>query len=118
MSKQITKQELSSLLETDHSQIVLLDVREPSEYTSSDFPSIHSSAHNIPINTLKEAFHLDEHEFKNKYGFEKPKTDATIVCYCKLGGRAQKATDALAELGYHDVRCYKGSASEWWSNQA
>ncbi|KAF0974489.1 hypothetical protein FDP41_006521 [Naegleria fowleri] len=116
MAKLITKQELSSLLQTNPSHVVLLDVREPSEYTSSDLPAIHSSAHNIPINTLKEAFHLNDTEFKNKYGFEKPKPTDSIVCYCKLGGRAQKATDTLAELGYENVRCFKGSASEWWSN--
>jgi len=38
-----------------------------------------------------------------------------IIVYCKLGGRATTAATVLSEMGFQNVYCYKGSASEWWS---
>ena len=118
MSKQISKSELQSLFKNEQAtqKLTLLDVRDPSEFTSTELPPIHLTAKNVPVATVKSVFELENGEFEKSVGIEKPSTDDQIVCYCKLGGRAQKAADALVELGFTNVYCYKGSASEWHSN--
>ena len=40
-----------------------------------------------------------------------------IIVYCKMGGRAEKAAQLLNDLGFENVFCYKGSASEWWNKK-
>ncbi|EFC49181.1 predicted protein [Naegleria gruberi] len=116
MSQTITKTQVQSLLGNLPTDLVLLDVREHSEYTSTDLPAIHNSAINVPVATVKNVFELSDEEFEKQVGKKKPSKNDQIVTYCKLGGRAQKAADQLVELGYTNVHCFKGSASEWYSN--
>ena len=48
-------------------------------------------------------------------GDESAEAEPKIIVYCKLGGRATTAATVLSEMGFQNVYCYKGSASEWWS---
>jgi 3-mercaptopyruvate sulfurtransferase SseA len=56
-------------------------------------------------------------DFQKKYGFEKPRKDQMLVVYCKAGVRAQKAMDIAKQLGYPQVRNYRGSWLDWTSSQ-
>lgn len=53
--------------------------------------------------------------FKLRYGFDKPAPDAALVTSCKIGGRANKAGQALMALGYSRVQIYSGSFNDWQS---
>uniref|UniRef100_A0A182FG05 Rhodanese domain-containing protein n=1 Tax=Anopheles albimanus TaxID=7167 RepID=A0A182FG05_ANOAL len=66
---------------------------------------------------LEEGMKLAESEFKARYGREKPATGTEIIFHCKMGGRAQKATDLATSLGYTNARNYKGSWTEWAAKQ-
>ncbi|KAL9650839.1 hypothetical protein ABK040_001889 [Willaertia magna] len=113
----LDKQQVKEILnnKTADKDFILIDVREPAEL--KDLPKINESAHNIPLNDVGPAFlTLDDKRFKSQYGFDKPSVDTQIICYCKLGGRAQKACDTLVEIGYKNVHNYKGSANDWHNN--
>ena len=67
----ITKQQVEQLIKekTPVEDFILIDVREPSEFNSSELPPIHSSAYNIPVGDLGPAFlTLDNKQFKQTYG--------------------------------------------------
>ena len=124
--KLITKLELAELLlqlypdenvtsATSSPQLLLLDVRDPSEFNSTTLPAIHTSAKNIPLNSIQHAFeHFTEEEFEKQFGWKKPDKTDSIICYCRGGNRAGRAVAILEQLGYKNVQLYKGSASEWW----
>ncbi|XP_058828563.1 uncharacterized protein LOC131688372 [Topomyia yanbarensis] len=78
--------------------------------------TIPTSIH-IPLANVEQALKLSEDEFKAKYGRGKPQPDTEIIFHCKLGGRAQKATDVAVDLGFKNARNYKGSWTEWAEKQ-
>ncbi|CAD7080637.1 unnamed protein product [Hermetia illucens] len=71
----------------------------------------------IPLPKLEEALRSSNDAFKKTYNREKPSNDAVIIFHCKLGGRAQKATDVAKSLGFKNAKCYKGSWEEWAKKQ-
>uniref|UniRef100_A0A182NH53 Rhodanese domain-containing protein n=1 Tax=Anopheles dirus TaxID=7168 RepID=A0A182NH53_9DIPT len=66
---------------------------------------------------LEEGLKLADEEFKAKFGREKPGTGMEVIFHCKMGGRAQKATDLATSLGFTNARNYKGSWTEWAEKQ-
>ncbi len=92
----VTKVEdlLTLLAEQD---VVLLDVREVSEYEAGHM----EGAFNVPIRTLTQNLNL------------LPDTSATIMVICKGGARASLAAAALQVLGYADVRILAGGFDAW-----
>jgi len=52
----------------------------------------------VPI--LENAFNLSPETFKDHYNADKPKLDQEVIFHCKMGGRAQKATEFAISLGY------------------
>ena len=59
----------------------------------------HCSCFLVP--DLEKALEMDDHTFKELYGFEKPaKDNCNLVFHCKSGVRSQRAVDAAKELGY------------------
>lgn len=74
----------------------MIDVREPDEVLQGSIPS----AVNLPLSVISSAFHLPAAEFKEKYGFEKPRLDQEVTFYCRSGKRSTTASDVAKRNGY------------------
>jgi rhodanese-related sulfurtransferase len=80
----------------DSGGAMLIDVRQPSEYSEGHIPG----AVNIPIRELTK--HLDAIPM-----------DQSVIIYCQSGYRAAMATAALQTLGYDNVKAFGGSYKAW-----
>jgi rhodanese-related sulfurtransferase len=81
--------------------VQLVDVRTPDEYDAGHI----DDAINIDIMNMKIfAAKFDELDK------EKP-----IYIYCKLGGRSNKASKVLEEMGFVTIYDYSGGYDEWKS---
>tara|TARA_R110002049_G_scaffold144478_1_gene306730 strand:+ start:1608 stop:1961 length:354 start_codon:yes stop_codon:yes gene_type:complete len=77
-----------------------LDVRDSLEYEAGHIPN----AHHISRGMLE--FKIANHpDFQNK--------DASIVVYCKSGGRSALATETLQQLGFTNVQSMLGGFDDW-----
>lgn len=76
--------------------VVVLDVRSVSEYEEEHIVG----AKNIPLNFITE----DNEAL--------PLKDVTILVYCKSGGRSEKASQKLIQLGYKNVYNF-GGIDDW-----
>ncbi|MDE0556495.1 MAG: rhodanese-like domain-containing protein [Candidatus Poribacteria bacterium] len=92
---EISVQELKEKLDTD-AAVLLIDVREPSEY---DLVHI-EGAWLIPLNTLP-----------NQIG--NIPAEQEIVVYCHHGQRSLYAVDYLHENGFHDAKNLAGGIDQW-----
>ncbi len=77
-----------------------LDIREPAEYEAGNIPnSIH-----IPRGVLE--FQITDHpSFQDR--------DASIVIYCRSGGRSALAAKSLEKLGYTNTCSMAGGYTSW-----
>lgn len=82
----------------DKGGIIFLDCREPKEYKSGHIPG----AVNIPRGLL---------EFK--IGKKIPDKNASIVIYCKSGGRASLGCCNLVRMGYKNAKNMDGGWKAW-----
>ncbi|KAI0970567.1 Rhodanese-like domain-containing protein [Xylaria arbuscula] len=97
---------------TDPPTPTLIDVREPSELSSTGrIPG----AVNIPITTSPDSFHITDEEFEDRFGFSRPEKDDEVVFYCKAGVRSRAAAGIAREAGWKDVGEFPGSWIEWTS---
>ena len=81
----------------DETQLVLVDVREATEYDETAIPG----AVNIPRGFL---------EFKIAHACSE--ASRPILLHCKTGGRAVLAARTLSELGYKNVTAYQGTVDD------
>ncbi len=94
--KEITPAEAKKLL--GKKGVIFLDVREPSEYNAGHI----DGAINLPRGLL---------EFKITKKI--PNKNATIVVYCKTGGRGALAAYTLKQMGYKHVYNLAGGWLAW-----
>lgn len=94
------------------SNYIILDVREPDEYSEGHIPN----SHNMPFKSSPDALSLDDSTFKSKFGFAKPSTDKTLVFSCLSGMRAGKSEELAAKYGYPNRMTYSGSFKDWKAN--
>ena len=82
----------------DKGGVTFLDCREPKEYKSGHIPG----AVNIPRGLLE-------------FQVEKKISDknASIIMYCKSGGRACLACESIGKLGYKNVKNMEGGWKAW-----
>lgn len=80
---------------------LILDVREPEEYTAGCLPG----AISIPRGVLE--FRIDSHPV-----FQGRK-DAQILVYCQSGGRSALAVETLQKLGYTHPCSLAGGYKAW-----
>ena len=92
----------------DGKSCLLIDVREKDELEYGMLPT----AHHIPLGEIDAAFEMEENEFKQKYGFFKPKKKSEIIFYCRSGNRSSFAADSASRLGFIAIN-YTGSILEW-----
>lgn len=81
----------------DNPDVLLVDVREVSEYEAGHL----ENAVNIPIRTLTQNLN------------QLPDLDAPMVIICKGGGRAMLAAVSLQILGYTNVKAFWGGFDAW-----
>lgn len=75
---------------------LIVDVREPDEWAEVRIPG----ARHIPLGTIAER------------ASEIPR-DRLVFLQCRSGARSARATQALREAGYTNVRNLEGGISEW-----
>lgn len=82
-------------------KILILDVREPDEYSAGCLPG----AVNIPRGVLE--FKIDTHpSFRDRQ-------NAEILVHCQSGGRSALAAETLQKLGYTKVVNLAGGFKAW-----
>lgn len=89
---QITQEEAKQMIDTQ--EVVLLDVREQSEYDSGHIPD----AILLPLGTIDE----------DTAAAVIPEKDSTVLVYCRSGNRSKTASSALANLGYTNIYEFGG----------
>lgn len=94
---QITQEEAKTMMEEETS-LVILDVREESEYQE-----VH-----IPGAVLLPVGEIDEESAKETIGDK----DTTVLVYCRSGNRSKTASEALSKLGYTQVYEF-GGIKDW-----
>ena len=97
MYKQITAEEAKKMME-EQEEILILDVREQSEYNEGHIPG----AVLLPVGTISEDTAAAVIEYK----------DTTAMVYCRSGNRSKTAAGLLAELGYTQIYEF-GGIRDW-----
>ncbi|MHB8254402.1 MAG: rhodanese-like domain-containing protein [Acidiferrobacter sp.] len=102
---EITAEEVDLLLE-NHEPILLVDIREPAEYSSGHIPG----ALLVPRGTLEGAA-----DAGSKYRVPELCTahNQVVVVYCESGGRSALAADVLQQMGFTQVRNLAGGCVLW-----
>lgn len=95
MVKEVSPQELHSLLKPDH-EYVLLDVRQPWEFDICHLPC----SINIPLGDLDKA------------STQLP-DDKDLVTICHHGVRSKQAAILLEQCGYQNVISLQGGVDAW-----
>lgn len=80
--------------------VVVLDVREPAEFDMGHLPG----GVNVPRGLLE--FMVGNHPALSS-------TEATILLYCKNGGRSTLAAHTLKQMGFDQVRMLTGGFDGW-----
>lgn len=94
-----TPAELNAIRATD-SNTTLIDVRSPAE-----FEEVHAvGAVNVPLDKFKAAEVVSSHRLNS---------DQPVYLICKMGGRAQRACDALAAAGLGSAVNVVGGTDAW-----
>ena len=88
----ITAEEAKQIMDTEEGYIIL-DVREQDEYDAGHIPG----AILIPYTQIEE-----------KANDMLPDKDQLILVYCRSGRRSKIAAEALAELGYTNIKEFGG----------
>ncbi|KAH7137128.1 Rhodanese-like domain-containing protein [Dactylonectria estremocensis] len=102
--------EVKAQAEKRVADVVIVDVREPSEVLST---GLIPGAINIPITSAVQSFHIDNEDFELLYGFSRPEKNAELLFYCKAGVRARAAANLARDAGWAKVGEYPGSWLEW-----
>jgi len=90
--QQISQEEAKEMMDTK--EVIILDVREQSEYDSGHIPG----AVLLPVGTIDE----------DTAAATIPDKDSTVLVYCRSGNRSKTAASALAELGYTGIYEFGG----------
>lgn len=106
----MTFQDVNNLLSSGDNSSIIIDVRDDAELNNDG--RIPGFKH-IPLRQLKSALSLPGEEFAAKYGFDLPEKNTSLVFSCRSGRRATAAAETAIELGYTNVRVYKGSFQDW-----
>ncbi|KAF1952305.1 Rhodanese-like protein, partial [Byssothecium circinans] len=98
-----------SILENPSRSTLLIDVREPSEFSENTIPT----SINIPVTSQPDALLLEEEEFEDRFGWAKPPKKKEVVFFCKAGVRSSAAAQLAKQAGYENVGEYRGSWLDW-----
>lgn len=90
--QQISQEQAKEMMDTHN--VLILDVREQSEYDSGHIPG----AVLLPVGSITEETAAQVI----------PKKDTTVLVYCRSGNRSKTAAESLAALGYTGVYEFGG----------
>ena len=90
--EQITQEAAKEMMDTQ--EVIVLDVREQSEYDSGHIPG----AVLLPVGSIGE----------KTAAAVIPEKDSTVLVYCRSGNRSKTASSTLAGLGYTNVYEFGG----------
>ena len=90
--QQISQEEAKRIMDTE-SGFVIIDAR-----TQEEFDEGH----------IENAILIPEYEINDRAEAEIPEKDTLILVYCRSGRRSKIAADALARLGYTNVKEFGG----------
>ncbi|KAK4511090.1 S-(hydroxymethyl)glutathione dehydrogenase [Mucor velutinosus] len=111
--KVVDYNDIQKLIHNSDKSYSLIDVREEKEVVQGAIPT----AKNVPLSQFASAWSLSDKEFKEHFGFEKPKKDASVILYCLGGVRSTRAAEHLASLGYDNLSNYIGSWADYVEKQ-
>ncbi|XP_059223385.1 rhodanese domain-containing protein CG4456 [Stomoxys calcitrans] len=94
----------------NHPEKYLIDVRSRDMVDTDG--SIPTSI-NIPFTELEDALKMEDNEFKQKYGRDKPSKEAVVIFTCLGGQYAQMGADLAKSKGWGKAKPYLGSWMEW-----
>ncbi|MEW6561874.1 MAG: rhodanese-like domain-containing protein [Pseudomonadota bacterium] len=97
--------DLKALLESN-APLLLLDVREPTEYAALHIPG----SVNVPRGVLEQSCEWDYDETVPELA---ARCDRKVVVICRSGKRSALAADAMLQLGYEDVVSLKTGVRGW-----
>ena len=98
----------------DESGYIIIDVRGHDEIHQTG--KLSDVVETLPLPYIAQgAFAMEEEDFKEAFGFEKPGMDETLVFTCKAGIRSQQAGQLAKMAGYSNIIDYAGGANEWFS---
>lgn len=92
MYQQISQETAKQMM--DEHTVLVLDVREQSEYDSGHIPG----AVLLPVGTINQ----------ERAAAVIPDKDTVVLVYCRSGNRSKTASAALAELGYTQIYEFGG----------
>ena len=90
--EQITQEKAKEMMDTQ--EVIILDVREQSEYDSGHTPG----AVLLPVGSIDE----------ETAAAVIPEKDSTVLVYCRSGNRSKTASSTLAGLGYTNIYEFGG----------
>lgn len=107
--KEIDGDTLTRMLE-EKTDLLLVDVREPSEHEHGHL----QSAHLVPRGILEAAADLQfpKHDPVLAGAREQP-----VVVYCATGGRSAMVADVLQMMGFQEVYSLAGGFMKWAEDQ-
>ena len=90
--EQITQEAAKEMMDTQ--EVIVLDVREQSEYDSGHIPG----AVLLPVGSIDE----------ETAAAVIPEKDSTVLVYCRSGNRSKTTSSTLAGLGYTNIYEFGG----------
>ena len=90
--EQITAEQAKKLMDTQ-TDYIILDTRTEEEFAESH---------------IENAILIPHYEIADRAEKELPNKDQLILVYCRSGNRSKQASQALAELGYTNVKEFGG----------
>ena len=90
--EQITAEDAKNLMDTE-SDYIIVDARTEEEFAEGHIPG---------------AILIPEYEIADRAQSELPDKDQLILVYCRSGRRSKIASQALADLGYTNVKEFGG----------
>ena len=88
--------------EKDNKNLVILDVRTPSEYARGH---------------IKNAILIDYHSMKFKHDLEGLDRNKIYVLYCQSGFRSKKSLYLMGDLGFKTIYEMSGGFVAWYRNK-
>lgn len=99
----------------EESGYIIIDVRGHDEVQRSG--KLNDVVETLPLPYIAEgALAMNEDDFQEAFGFDKPSLDETIVFSCAAGIRSQHAAQFAKMAGYSDILDYMGGSNEWFSS--
>ncbi|KAF1968097.1 Rhodanese-like protein [Bimuria novae-zelandiae CBS 107.79] len=111
-SKVYEFKDVLSIVENPSDSTLLIDVREPAEFSANSIPT----SLNVPIASQPDALLLSDEDFMDRFGWAKPPREKQVVFFCKAGVRSSAAAQLAKQAGYGNVGEYRGSWLDWERN--